>query len=87
MMFDGGLEIDIDAVNHTIDEAQIISLFFPLLRKTLLLDTRTDGDVGPFVRVGSSSVIGQGSELHAGVYVGRDVRIGRDRGALAQEDG
>ena len=51
MMFDGGLEIDIDAVNHTIDEAQVVSLFFPLLRKTLLLDTRTDDDTGPFVRV------------------------------------
>ena len=50
-MFDGGLEIDIDAVNHTIDEAQVVSLFFPLLRKTLLLDTRTGDDVGPFVRV------------------------------------
>lgn len=50
-MFDGGLEIDIDAVNRTIDEAQIISLFFPLLRKTLLLDTRLDGDAGAFVRV------------------------------------
>ena len=42
-------------------------------------DAEVEGaSIGPFVRVGSSSVIGQGSELHAGVYVGRDVRIGRD---------
>jgi len=34
--------------------------------------------IGPFVRVGAGSVIGPGSQLHAGVYVGREVRMGRD---------
>ena len=48
MMLDGtGLEVDIEAIKRNIDEAEIVSLYFPILRKTFLLDTRTDGNVGP----------------------------------------
>ena len=52
-MLDGGLgfEIDIEAVNQNVDEAEVVSLYFPLLRKTLLLDTRTSDGVGPLVCV------------------------------------
>ena len=50
-MLDGGpgFELDIDAVKQNVDEAEIVSLFFPLIRKTLLLDTRSDSMVGPMV--------------------------------------
>lgn len=48
-MLDGGFEIDIGAINENIDEAQVISLYFPVLGKTLLLDTRTSAEAGPLV--------------------------------------
>lgn len=49
-MLDGtGLEVNIEAIKRNIAEAEIISLYFPILRKTFLLDTRTDGNVGPLV--------------------------------------
>lgn len=49
-MLDGtGLEVDIEAIKRNVAEAEIISLYFPILRKTFLLDTRTDGNVGPLV--------------------------------------
>lgn len=50
-MLDSGSEIDIDVINANIDEADIVSLYFPFLRKTLLIDTRSNGSVGPFVGV------------------------------------
>ncbi len=52
-MLDGGpgFEIDIDAVNRNVAEAEVISIYFPRLRKTLLLDTRTTDEVGPFIAV------------------------------------
>lgn len=52
-MLDGGpgFEIDIDAVNRNVDEAEVISIYFPRLRKTLLLDTRTTDEVGPLMVV------------------------------------
>lgn len=50
-MLDGGpgFEIDIDAVQKNVDEAEVVSLYFPLLRKTLLIDTRTADGVTPLV--------------------------------------
>jgi hypothetical protein len=49
-MLDGtGLGVNIEAIKRNIAEAEIISLYFPILRKTFLLDTRTDGNVGPLV--------------------------------------
>ena len=52
-MLDGGpgFEIDIDAVNRNVSEAEVLSLYFPRLRKTLLLDTRTAAGVGPLIAV------------------------------------
>ena len=55
-MLDGGYEIDIDAVHRNVREAEVLAFYFPLLRKTLLIDTRTM-DLGnelatrPFIRV------------------------------------
>lgn len=56
-MIDGGYEIDIEAVIQNIDEAEVVTLHFPILRQTLLIDTRCTppdrGGVssGPLVRV------------------------------------
>lgn len=56
-MIDGGYEIDIEAVVQNIDEAEVVSLHFPILRQTLLIDTRCTPPngrglgSGPLVRV------------------------------------
>ena len=52
-MLDGGhgFELDIDAVNQNIGESEVVSLYFPLLQKTLLVDTRSSDEVGPLVAV------------------------------------
>jgi hypothetical protein len=38
-------------VNKNIDVADVIALYFPLLRKTLLMDMRTNDVDGPMIRV------------------------------------
>ena len=50
-MIDGGIEIDLDEVVQNIAEAEVVSLFFPTLRRTLLIDTRTNEFAGSFVKV------------------------------------
>ena len=49
-MIDGGYDIDIEAVVQNIAEAEVVTLHFPILRQTLLIDTRGGAD-GPLVRV------------------------------------
>lgn len=51
MMLDGGFEVDLDSALASIRDAEVISLYFPHLRKTLLIDTRTDERTGPLVAV------------------------------------
>ncbi len=48
---DGDFRLDMDEIIRNIETADVISIFFPLLRKTLLLDTRCDIEDGPMVRV------------------------------------
>jgi hypothetical protein len=50
-MLDGGYEIELEAVTTNIQEAEVVSLYFPLLRKTLLIDTRSGASAGPLVCV------------------------------------
>lgn len=50
-MLDGGFELDIAAVRENIAEAEVVTLYFPFLRKTLLVDTRSTERLGPLVRV------------------------------------
>lgn len=50
-MIDGGYGIDIEAVTQNIDEAAVVSLHFPMLRRTLLIDTRCGPNEGPLVCV------------------------------------
>ncbi len=43
--------IDVSEVNRNIDVADVIALYFPLLRKTLLMDARTNDVDGAMIRV------------------------------------
>ena len=48
---DSDFRIDISEVLRAIDTGEIMALYFPLLRKTLLMDTRTTGVDGPMIKV------------------------------------
>lgn len=48
---DSDFRIDIGEVHRAIDGGEIIALYFPLLRKTLLMDTRTTAVDGPMIKV------------------------------------
>ena len=52
-MLDGGpgSDIDIEAIHQNVQEAEVVALYFPLLRKTLLVDTRSNDHVDPMVCV------------------------------------
>ena len=50
-MIDGGYDIDIAAAVQNIQEAEVVTLHFPIIRQTLLIDTRCTADEGPLVRV------------------------------------
>lgn len=48
---DSDFRIDISEVLKAIDTGEIIALYFPLLRKTLLMDTRSSSIDGPMIKV------------------------------------
>jgi hypothetical protein len=48
---DSDYRIDVGEVNRNLDVADVIALYFPLLRKTLLMDLRTNDVDGPMIRV------------------------------------
>lgn len=48
---DSDYRIDFNEVFRAIDHGEIIALFFPLLRKTLLMDTRTTALDEPMIKV------------------------------------
>lgn len=48
---DSDYRIDVSEVNKNIDVADVIALYFPLLRKTLLMDMRTNEIDGPMIKV------------------------------------
>ncbi|MCY4639292.1 MAG: hypothetical protein OXC94_03000 [Chloroflexi bacterium] len=50
-MLDGGFDVDVDHIARTIAEAEVVCLYFPLLRTTLLIDARTSEGVTPLVRL------------------------------------
>lgn len=43
--------LDIAEVNRSIEASEVVALYFPLLRKTLLMDSRTSRLDGPMIRV------------------------------------
>ena len=48
---DNDFRIDLAEVARSIEGAEVVTLFFPILRKTLLIDTRYDVEDDPMVRV------------------------------------
>lgn len=48
-MLDSGIELDLERVVQNIDEADVVTIYFPLLRKTLILDTRRNEHAGPLM--------------------------------------
>ena len=48
---DSQFRIDISEVQRSIDSAEVTALYFPLLRKTLLMDSRSNTLDGPMVKV------------------------------------
>lgn len=47
----GDLEPDLREILRSIDTAEVLAVFFPLLGKTLLVDARFDGTEGPLIKV------------------------------------
>ena len=50
-MLDGGYELDIEGICENIDEVEVMSIYFPMLRRTLLLDTRSEKFVRPYIGI------------------------------------
>ena len=48
---DADYRIDVSEVNRNLDVAEVVALYFPMLRKTLLMDVRTNEVDGPMIRV------------------------------------
>ncbi len=47
----GDFRMDIDEIGRNIQKAEIMCLYFPLLRKTLVVDLRTDVEDPPIIRL------------------------------------
>lgn len=50
-VLDSDYRIDVSEVNRNIELVDVIAMYFPLLRKTLLMDLRTNDVDGPMIRV------------------------------------
>ena len=50
-MLDGGYELDIEGIRENVDDAEVVSIYFPMLRRTLLMDTRSDKFVRPYIGI------------------------------------
>lgn len=50
-MLDSGEDLELDAITTNIGEAEVIALYFPVFRKTLIIDTRSNAGSGPLVCV------------------------------------
>ena len=50
-MMDDDLAYDIDEVMKNLDTAEVMSLFFPTLRKAVVIDMRSNDNEGPMVRI------------------------------------
>ncbi len=48
---DGDFQVDITEIARNIETGEIISIYFPLLRKALLVDTRCDVENEPLVKL------------------------------------
>ena len=50
-MMDNDFTIDVDRVLGKIDDAEVLSVFFPTFRKALVVDTRSSDSEDPMVRI------------------------------------
>lgn len=48
---EGNFLFDIDRVIQNVSEAEVMSVFFPTFRRALIVDTRVNESVGPYVRL------------------------------------
>lgn len=48
-MLDSGIDLDLERVVQNIDEADVITIYFPLLGKTLIMDARCNDSAGPMI--------------------------------------
>ena len=48
---DGDFEIDVKQLLDAVRDAEVVSIFFPLVRKSLIIDTRFNAEDEPMVRV------------------------------------
>ncbi|MBI4282680.1 MAG: hypothetical protein HY672_04265 [Chloroflexi bacterium] len=48
---DGDFRINLEELLRNIDSAEVISIYFPLLRRTILIDTRFTAEDPPMVKV------------------------------------
>tara|TARA_B100000949_G_C13909900_1_gene296354 strand:- start:57 stop:494 length:438 start_codon:yes stop_codon:yes gene_type:complete len=48
---DGDLDQDLHEVMKKIDDSEVVSLFFPTLRKAVVIDTRSNEIDGPMIRI------------------------------------
>lgn len=48
-MLDSGIDLDLERVVQNIDEADVITIYFPLLGKTLIMDARCNDHAGPMI--------------------------------------
>ena len=50
-MMEGNFLFDLNEVIRSVKGAEVLSVFFPALRRSLIVDTRFDADNGPLVRL------------------------------------
>lgn len=50
-MMDGDFELDVDEILTDLKDADVLSLFFPMFRKSLVLDLRSTENSGPMVKI------------------------------------
>ena len=51
MFTENGIEIDPEHVNYVLNNADVLTIAFPLFSERLLFDTRTQGSEGPMVAI------------------------------------
>lgn len=50
-MVDGDFDLDFNEIHRAVTGAEVLSIFFPLVRKSLIIDTRCSVREGPMVRL------------------------------------
>ena len=51
LLMDGDFELDVEEILTDMKDAEVLSIFFPMFRKSLVLDFRTTDHSGPMVKI------------------------------------